>query len=122
MPATINLRTIPGSIERGDRYDAKTLDLFGPSLGQESATVATVADVRAAVQAFGARLRATHPDASFMVSVSIRKGDRKPNGFDAGLLNNGFGQNDHLGVVDKRSVPVAEPARTDAAATASDAA
>jgi len=40
MPATINLRTIPGSIERGDRYDAKTLGLFGPSLGQDSATVA----------------------------------------------------------------------------------
>ena len=34
MPATINLRTIPGSTERGDRYDAKALDLFGPSLGQ----------------------------------------------------------------------------------------
>jgi hypothetical protein len=105
MPATINLRTIPGSIERGDRYDAKTLDLFGPSLGQDSATVATVADVRAAVQAFGARLRAAHPDASFMVSVSIRKGDRKPNGYDTGALNNGFGQEDHLRIVDKRTAP-----------------
>ena len=105
MPATINLRTIPGSIERGDRYDAKTLDLFGPSLGQESAAVATVADVRAAVQAFGARLRAAHPDASFMVSVSVRKGDRKPNGYDAAIRSNGFGQENHLRVVNKRTAP-----------------
>ena len=122
MPATINLRTIPGSIERGDRYDAKTLELFGPSLGQDSVTVATVANVHAAVQAFGARMRAAHPDASFMVSVSVRKGDRKPNGFDAGSLHNGFGQEDHLRVVGKRSALAAEPARTDAAATAFDAA
>ena len=107
MPATINLRTIPGSIERGDRYDAKTMDLFGPSLGQESAAVATVADVRAAVQAFGARLRAAHPDASFIVSVSIRKGDRKPNGYDAAIRNNGFGQEDHLRVIDRRTAPAA---------------
>ena len=110
MPATINLRTIPGSIERGDRYDAKTLDLFGPSLGQESATVATVADVGAAVQAFGARLRAAHPDASFLVSVSIRKGDRKPNGYDAAIRNNGFGQENQLRVVDKRTAPAAAAA------------
>lgn len=114
MPATINLRTIPGSIERGDRYDAKTLDLFGPSLGQESIAVATVADVRAAVQAFGAHLRAAHPDASFMVSVSIRKGDRKPNGYDTACLRNGFGQEDHLRILDKRTAP--------AVATASSAA
>lgn len=114
MPATINLRTIPGSIGRGDRYDAKTLDLFGPSLGQESVAVATVADMHAAVQAFGARLRAAHPDASFMVSVSIRKGDRKPNGYDAAIRNNGFGQENHLRVVDKRTVP-AVPAASSAA-------
>ena len=114
MPAMINLRTIPGSIERSDRYDAKTLDLFSPSLGQESVTVATVADVRAAVQAFGARLRAAHPDASFMVSVSVRKGDRKPNNYDAAIRSNGFGQEDHLRVVDKRTAP--------AVATASSAA
>ena len=105
MPATINLSTIPGSIERGDRYDAKALDLFGPSLGQESVTVATVGAVRAAVQAFGARMRAAHPDASFMVSVSVRKGDRKPNGYDTGSSNNGFGQEDHLRVTDKRAAP-----------------
>lgn len=114
MPATINLRTIPGSIERGDRYDAKTLELFGPSLGQESITVATVAAVRAAVQAFGARMHAAHPDASFMVSVSVRKGDRKPRGYEQAALGNGFGQEDHLRVVDSRIVPTV-PATSSAA-------
>ena len=108
MPATIILRTVPGSIERGDRYDAKALDLFGPSLGQESVAVATVADVRAAVQAFGIRLRTAHPDASFMVSVSVRKGDRKPRGYDEATRSNGFGQDDRLHVVDKRTAPVAD--------------
>ena len=114
MPATINLRTIPGSIERWDRYSTKTMELFGPSLGQESVAVATVAAVRAAVQAFGARMRAAHPDASFMISVSVRKGDRKPAGYDKAVRNNGFGQEDHLRIVDKRSAP-AVPAASDAA-------
>ena len=84
--------------------------MFGPSLGQESVAVATVADVRAAVEAFGARLHAAHPDASFMMSVSIRKGDRKPNGYDVGIRNNGFGQENHLRVVDKRTTPAAAAA------------
>lgn len=104
MPITIQLRTIPGRIERHDGYDVKSLEPFGPSLGQGSATVATVADVRGAVRAFGARVRAAHPDASFAVSVSLQKGGRKPAGWDKAARNNGFGQEDRLRVVDARPV------------------
>ena len=113
MPATITLRTIPGCIERGDHCNATVLEPFGPSLGQVSAGVATVADVGTAVQAFGAHIRTAHPDASFLVSVSVRKGDRKPNGYVKAALNNGFGQEDFLHVVDKRTtqaVPAAPAA------------
>ena len=65
------------------------------------------------MQAFGAHIRAAHPDASFLVSVSVRKGDRKPNGYGTAALNNGFGQENFLHVVDKRTtqaVPVAPAA------------
>lgn len=54
------------------------------------------------MQAFGQRVRAQHPDRSFQVSISMRKGDRKPRGYDAAYLNNGFGQEDCLRTVDKR--------------------
>ena len=107
MPITVTLGTIPGTIERGDRYSTKTMELFGPSLGREAVSVTTVEDIRAAVLAFGRHLRTAHPDASFLVSVSVRKGDRKPRGYDAAIRNNGFGQEDHLRVVDKRTAPAA---------------
>jgi hypothetical protein len=123
MPATINLSTIPGCIERCDSYSMRTMELFGPSLGRETVAVATVADIRAAVQAFGQRVRAVHPDSSFQVSICVRRGDRKPRGYDAAYLNNGFGQEDYLHTVDKRkAAATAEPTNVGAACQAADAA
>ncbi len=120
MPVTITLSTIPGSIERCDGYSTRTMQLFGPSLGREA--VATVADIRTAVQAFGQRVRAVHPDASFMISVSMRKGDRKPRGFDAAYASNGFGEEDFMLAVDKRTKPAPELAEAVSAASAPSAA
>ena len=120
MPATINLSTISGSIERNDHSRAMILEVCGTPIGRETVTIATVADLRTAVQAFGARVHAVHPDASFLVSMSIRKGHRKPRGYDAAYHGNGFGQEDFLHVTDKRTKPVVEP--TAAGAVASTAA
>ena len=110
MPVTITLGTIPGAIERGDRYSTKTMELFGPSLGREAVSVTTIEDIRAAVLAFGRHMRATHPDASFQVSISLRRGDRKPRGYDTAYARNGFGQEAFLRVVDKRAAPAATTA------------
>jgi len=120
MPAILNLSTTPGSIERRDRYSTKTFELLGASLARTSVAVATVADIRIAVQAFGHGVRAAHPDASFLVSILVRKGDRKPRGYDAAYLRNGFGQEDFMRVVDKRTKPAA--VRSDASTAAASAA
>lgn len=42
-----------------------------------------LAGIRAAVQSYGDRFRADYPSASFLVSISIERGQRKPSGFDA---------------------------------------
>jgi len=118
MPVTITLSTIPGSIERCDGYSTRTMQLFGPSLGREAVAVANVTDIRTAVQAFGQRVRAVHPDASFMISVSMRKGDGKPRGFDAAYARNGFGEEDFMLAVDKRTKPAPELAEAVSAAAA----
>ena len=65
--------------------------------------ITTVADVRTAVERFGDRLRADHPDASFAISVTFKRGDRKPRGFDDACKNGGLGQHAFMHVVDKRS-------------------
>jgi len=122
MPATINLSTISGSVERNDHSRAMILEICGTPLGRETVTIATVAELRTAVQAFGARVRAVHPDASFLVSISIRKGYRKPRGYDAAYHGNGFGQEDFLHVTDKRTKPPVEPTAATAGAAASTAA
>ncbi len=116
MPATINLSTISGSIERHDRYSTMAMQICGTSLGRDTVTIATVADVRTAVQAFGQRMHAAHPE------VSLRRGDRKPRGYDKAYLGNGFGQEDFMHVKDLRTKPAPEPSETVAAATAPSAA
>ena len=121
MPATLNLSTMPGSIEHNDRYSSHTVDLFGGSLGRESVVITTVADIRTAVERFGDRVRADHPDASFAISVTFKKGDRKPRGFDDAYKNGGLGQHAFMHVVDKRTMAttpgVVAPAVDTSAAT-----
>ena len=103
MPATLNLTTMPGSIEHNDGYSSHTFDLFGGSLGRESVVIATVADVRTAVKRFGDRMRADHPGTSFAISATFKKGNRKPRGFDDARKNGGLGQHAFMHVVDKRT-------------------
>ena len=91
MPTNIRLTTMPGKIRKGRIGDALVLDILGSSLGQQDITIRKPAEVTPAVRAFGERIRAEHPNASFMVNISIRKGERKPPGYDAaekaGLFN-----------------------------------
>lgn len=122
MSVTINLCTVPGFIEHHGSYASKTLEVFGGSLAQETVAVTTVTDIRAAVQAFAKRVRAAHPNASFMVSILLRRGDRKPRSYDATYLHNGFGQEDFMRVVDKHTTLAAEPADAGAATARSRAA
>lgn len=106
MAVTVTLSTLPGSLTREDRCTSKTIELFGKSLGKESLpAIRSVADIKAAVAAFGAKTRAEHPDASFYVSVSLAKGCRKPGGYDDATRTNGFGQDDFMLVTDKRTKP-----------------
>jgi hypothetical protein len=56
------------------------LDLFGDSLGQEDISISQPAEIAPAVRAFGERVRAAHPETSFKINVTVRKGQRKPPG------------------------------------------
>ena len=104
MAVTITLSTVPGTMNQEDYGTSKTLELLGPSLGTETLpALLTVADIRAAVARFGARIRAEHPKASFWVSVSLAKGNRKPNGYDASSRGNGLGQEDFMHVTNRRT-------------------
>jgi hypothetical protein len=104
MPVTVTLSTIPGTKTREDYGVTKTMSLLAPSLSSETLTaISTVADIRAAVARFGARVRAEHPGASFYVSVRLAKGNRKPNGYDAASRGNGLGQEDFMHVTDRRT-------------------
>jgi len=80
MACTITLSTILGwTTDHGI-----ILELMGTCLARKTITVvSTVNDIRAAVADFGKEVHAANPEASFYVSVSIAKGSRKPNGYDA---------------------------------------
>ena len=82
----------PGHIERHAGYSTKIIEICGRTLDRATKPVATVADVQDAVRAFGAAIRARDPESSFAILVGVRRGDRKPRGFDAAHSGNGFGQ------------------------------
>ena len=105
MPVTLQLSTMPGAIERYDTYSTQVLEVFGDSLDRQSVVIAKIADIRPAVRAFGATVRAAHPDASFLISVRTKQGERKLRGYDAAERRNGFGQGDFLHVMDRRTKP-----------------
>lgn len=107
MPVTIKLTTMPGTKEQGPHYTTRTFDLFGPSLGLEQITVQRTDQVAAAVRAFGERVRAEHPDASFTILLRVAKGQRKPPGYDAAEKAGAFGEDAFMQVVEDRSTAFA---------------
>ena len=92
MPAVLNMTAIPGHLEKSMGCTIKHLEIIGREYGRESKIIGTVADARQAIAAFGARIKADHPDTSFYVSATVRKGTRKPRGYDDADRNDGLGQ------------------------------
>ena len=112
MAVTITLSTIPAARTLDDYGSSTTMQLLRGSLDRETLSVVPkVAAIRAAVARFGTQVRAEHPKASFYVSVSLARWQRRPNGFDAASRGNGLGQEDFLHVTDHRTTP-AMPAAT----------
>jgi len=107
---------MPGTIQKGRHYDALVLDLFGASLRQEDIPVRTSADIAPAVRAFGERIRAEHPDASFKIIVTVRKGQRKPPGFDAAARAGTFKDTAFINLETEDEPASAKPAATEIAA------
>ena len=115
MPTAIRLITMPGKIRRGRLGNSLVLDLFGGSLGQEDITIRKPGDVAPAARAFGERIRAEHPEASFKILVSVRKGQRKPPGYDAAENAGEFKDRAFMHVETYDGQPVSIPALTAAA-------
>ena len=101
MAALITLAAVPGHIEQHAGYNAKVVEICGREIARTTTPVATVGDVREAVRAFGTAIRARDPQSSFAILVGVRRGDRKPGGFDAAQRGDGFGQDDFLRVRDE---------------------
>lgn len=73
--------TRPG---RDYTIEVSTFDIgAGDPFPRESVEVRTLADIRAAVAAYGARAAEAAPARSFRVHIAFAKGQRKIAGFDA---------------------------------------
>lgn len=102
MPCTITLSTIPGH----KTHFGITIDLFGKSLDRKTIeVVSTVNDIRSAIADFGRAVHEAHPNESFYISVSIAKGSRKPNGYDAADKNDGLGERAYLKMEETEPCP-----------------
>ena len=92
--ATITMTALPGHHEQepGRPYKMTVIEIMGTSLGRGRIDAKNLNEIRKLVKTFGEGVAVQHPDRSFMVSVSIAKGSRKPNGFDAANNRAGLGQ------------------------------
>ena len=115
MPTTIQLTTMPGTKECSRGYQTSTLDLFGPSLGSEDVIIHRATDVPPAVKRFGERIRAANPDASFKIIVRVRKGQRKPSGYDAAEKRGAFGDDAFMHTIGENAATTTQPATAEAA-------
>ena len=116
MPTAIRLTTMPGKIQRGRIGNSLVLELSGASLGQEDIVIRKPAEVAPAVRAFGTRIRADHPDASFKIIVSVRKGQRKPPGYDAAESAGDFGDRAFMHIEEEAGRPISKPASAETVA------
>ena len=113
MPTAIRLTTMSGKIRKGRLGASLVLDLLGGSLGQEDISIRKPGEVAQAVRAFGERIRDEHPEASFNVIVSVRKGQRKPPGYDAAENAGEFNDRAFMHVETEDGRPVSTPASTE---------
>ncbi len=101
--ATITMTALPGHHEQqpGCAYTATVIEIMGTCLGRTRAEAKALDQVRALVKTFGEGVAAQHPDKSFMVSVGVAKGSRKPAGFDEANKRNGLGEQAWMKTIDK---------------------
>jgi hypothetical protein len=107
---------MPGTIRKSRHFDALVLDLFGPSLGQEDISIRKPGEVAPAVRAFGERIRTAHPDASFKINVTVRKGQRKPPGYDAAEAAGDFNDRAFMRLETEDGKPIDAPTSAKAVA------
>lgn len=101
--ATFTLTAIPAHHEQvpGRSYQMSVIELLGACFGRGRIEAKNVAEIAVLVKTFGEGVARQHPEVSFMVSVSVVKGSRKPNGFDAANSRNGLGQETWMKTIDK---------------------
>jgi hypothetical protein len=101
MPCTIILTTLPAT-RRLTRAGVETAyNLSAPTLANETIVFHRLGDIAAEVKAFGERVRACAPNASFIINLRVAKGHRKFPGFDAADRAGTFGQDAFLHVIDE---------------------
>lgn len=113
---TITLSALPGHHEHAPdtAYTTTVVEILGDRLGDARVEIKNLTDIRAAVQTFGTRVAAMHLDRSFIISVGVAKGCRKPNGFDAANRDGGLGQRQWMRTVTKERPPAPKSERAQA--------
>lgn len=101
--AIFTLTALPAHHEQvpGRSYKMTVMQLLGDCFGRGRIEAKNVAEIASLVKTFGDGVAQQHPEVSFMVSVSVVKGSRKPNGFDAANTRNGLGQETWMKTIDK---------------------
>jgi hypothetical protein len=105
MP-TLCLSAHPAHLIRRGTQDVPIMEGCGRETARDETQVTGLAEVTAAIAAFGARVRGAAPGTSFRVSITLQADGRKPRGFNAAYLDGSLG---HLAFLYRRDAAVAVP-------------
>jgi hypothetical protein len=90
---TIRLSANPGRKRVEHGYSSTEIAFrIGGSTPTRTVHVSSLGEISTAVAHFGKDVLAANPEASFILLVSLAKGQRKPRGFDAADKTRQFGQ------------------------------
>lgn len=90
---TIRLSANPGRKKVEHGYSSTEIAFcIGGGTPTRTVHVSSLGEITTAVANFGKDVLAANPDASFIILVSVAKGQRKPRGFDAADKARQFGQ------------------------------
>lgn len=90
---TLRLSAAPGRKKVDRDYTSTEISLcFGGDTPRRTVHVSRLEEITTAVASFGKDVLVAKTEASFIITVSVAKGQRKPRGFDAADKAKQFGQ------------------------------
>ncbi|MCX2567449.1 hypothetical protein OQ496_13430 [Acetobacter suratthaniensis] len=104
--ARLRLSANRATRQHDDLGSSTSMELLGNFYPAQDIVATRLDQIRSAVIEYGARVAADRPQESFMVMITVPRGQRRPAGFEAAYREGSLGTNDWMHEIFKRPLPM----------------